>query len=422
VAKIQAAAWGPGSGKIRDFETVTGQKFKNDLNVLAKVLVDYHPTYGLKVTVLDVDPNFTLGKIEQQRQETLQRLLTECADFIYKSGENYSTTNNRLSFPTVIQNIAIVTSSNSAGYQDFQHTLDNNSYEYKFQCDTYFTVVQGEHNAEQIHQRLLEVFQSEKNYDAVVILRGGGASTDFLIFDTFLLGKIVAKFPIPIITGIGHQKNETIVDLMAHSPTKTPTRAAELIIAHNRNFEERILRAQKNIIIKTQQLLSVNSQTLAYLHNTVIHSTRNLLQEHREQLQEYKSSTVNNTRSILFSNQRELMATANNLSVLPKITVQRKQQELRSVKDSLRVHKKNYFQNRSEQLRHFESMIRMMHPDNILKKGFAILMKDHKIISTSEHLHEGNELKIILSASEITTTITKIKSTDGKKTDVPGSL
>src|SRR5690606_10348650 len=143
--------------------------------------------------------------------------------------------------------------------------------------DTYFTKVQGELNSKVLLLRLIEIYESRTVYDAVVIIRGGGSQSDFLLFDNYELSRAVAKFPIPVITGIGHQKNETIVDLMSHTATKTPTKAAELIISHNRNFEERLLQLQQIIVIKTQRMFSVNNQVLSQLKSIIVNETLTLL-------------------------------------------------------------------------------------------------------------------------------------------------
>jgi len=233
IAKAEAVAWKAGSVKIRDFERITGQPFKNDIQVLAKVAVDYNPLHGLKLTLVDIDINFTIGALEQQKQEILLRLLTECPDYIRRVGDQYLTLNKQLQLNAVIQKIALIGSGSSAGYEDFVHTLQNNAYQYRFTIDNYFTAVQGQANASMVRQQLIAIYNSHIAYDAVVIIRGGGAQTDFLLFDTFILGQAVAKFPIPVITGIGHQRNETIVDMLAHSPTNAPTKAAEFIILTN---------------------------------------------------------------------------------------------------------------------------------------------------------------------------------------------
>ncbi|MEJ0034272.1 MAG: exodeoxyribonuclease VII large subunit [Bacteroidota bacterium] len=220
IAQIRGKAWGFGSERIEQFEKQTGQRFTNNINVLVNVSVEYHPVYGLQVNLIDIDPAFTLGVLEQQRLAVLEDLVSKNPDFIRKHGDRYITRNNQLKFGAVIQKIAIISSKTSAGAEDFLHTLNNNPHGYQFSIDNYYTVMQGENNADQFVAKIIEVYNSGRPYDVVVITRGGGAQTDFLIFDNYHVGRAVARFPIPIITGIGHQKNETIADLMAHTSTR----------------------------------------------------------------------------------------------------------------------------------------------------------------------------------------------------------
>ena len=246
LAKISGKSWGSGSSKIREFERITGQKFSNNINVLVRVKVNYHIVFGLSLDIQDIDTNFTIGVLEQQRQATLASLVANNPDVITRVGDRYITRNARLPLPMIIQRIAVVSSKTSAGNEDFKHTLLNNPYGYKFEIHDYHTVVQNEINAQQFLERLIDVFKSNIPFDAVVINRGGGSQTDFLIFDNYKIGLAVARFPMPIITGIGHQKNETITDLMAHTQTKTPTKAAEFIITHNRHLRRCNSKFSKN--------------------------------------------------------------------------------------------------------------------------------------------------------------------------------
>lgn len=339
VAKVDAVAWRVGASKIKIFEETTGQRFQNGLNVLVRVTVSFSPEYGLKLTLIDIDVNFTIGALERQKQEILLRLETECADFIQKIGDRYITRNNQLDFGLTIQKIALITSNNTAGFEDFVHTLQNNPYGYAFYLDYYFTPVQGENNAHLIRQILVDIYKSSKAYDAVVIIRGGGSQTDFLIFETFALGQIVAKFPIPIITGIGHQRNETIVDIMAHSPTKTPTKAAEYIIAHNAGFEEQLLGARKLIANRAQQQIWSKIQAL----DPMVANIRN-----------YSKMYIN--------------------------------------------HQKGY-------LEHFSSVVAMMNPEHILRKGFAILYINGKIAADAKQIAEGDTVTISMTDTLMEATI-----------------
>ncbi|CAL1519311.1 exodeoxyribonuclease VII large subunit [Chitinophaga sp. MM2321] len=418
VAKVSAVAWGNGAIRIREFETVTGQQFKNDIHVLIRVAVSYHQVHGLQITLLDIDTSFTVGLLEQQKQQTLIRLTTECASFIRKVGDQYITRNNQLAFGAVIQQIAVITSGNSAGYQDFRHTLDHNRFGYTFKIDTYFTVVQGENKAELVQQRLIDIYNSRVPYDAVVIIRGGGAQTDFLLFDTFILGRAVAKFPIPVITGIGHQKNETITDMMAHSPTKTPTKAAELIIAHNKSFEDAVVGIQQTILIKSQQLFSGHFQALASLNAAVINQSRTILNTHKEVLHGYNSAVLNASRSILLNRHRELISVSNAVLSKPRIIVAGKQNDLANLLGNLRSFNRLYTQRKRGELAHYETLFKLMSPVNILKRGFAIIYQDKKIINNALSLSPGSQISVLLQDAELEATITAKNIKDEPGTDL----
>src|SRR5690606_8737730 len=180
----------------------------------------------------------SLGNLERLRKETLRRLLQENPDHVALVDDQYITRNKQLRLNCVIQRIALIGSPRSEGYTDFVHTIDHNQFGYRFAIDYYYSAVQGVSAEQELVSTLIKVYEKSKDvpYDCVVITRGGGAKTDFLVFDTYALSRVVARFPIPIITGIGHHKDVSIVDMMAHTLTKTPTKAAEFILAHNRAF------------------------------------------------------------------------------------------------------------------------------------------------------------------------------------------
>lgn len=383
MAKVAGRAWGNASLNISNFEKATGQKFKNDINVLIQVSVQYNPSFGLQLNLLDIDTNFTLGLFEQQRKETLERLLRENQAFIKKAGDGYITRNSELVLSQVIQRIAVISSDTSAGFQDFKHTLEHNPFGYKFRIDDYFALVQGDGNAKQFLSRIIEVFESQKPYDALVIIRGGGAQTDFLIFDNYELNRAIAKFPIPVITGIGHQKNETIADLMAHTSTKTPTKAAEFIIAHNRSFEDNLIGTQKMILIKTYQMINHHKDRLVRLNQITINTTRNLLHEHHKNIMNLSGMVLTNPR-IIISNRRK---------------------DLSNLQLNLQSYSKLYFLNKTAHIAHFESVMRIMSPQNILNKGFAIIKVDGKIAGNADQIDVGTALTVRLANAEIKTIV-----------------
>ncbi|MGN6509121.1 MAG: exodeoxyribonuclease VII large subunit [Chitinophaga sp.] len=417
IAKIAGQAWGTGSSRIRDFEQVTGQRFTNNINVLIRVNVTFHNVYGLSLELVDIDTNFTLGVLEQQRQATLAALV-ENNDFIQKDGDRYITRNNQLKLPAVIQQIAVISSSTSAGGEDFKHTLQNNPFGYLFFVDDYHTVVQGENNAEQFLSKLIEVFRSQKKYDAVVITRGGGAQTDFLIFDNYHIGRAVAKFPIPVITGIGHQKNETITDLMAHTKTKTPTKAAEFIIAHNRAYEDAVLAFQKSILIRSQQLFSMHFQSLSVLNSVIVNKTRDLIGNYKDNLVQINQVTINTSKSILFNTRNALVNMSSQILSRPKIIVYNRLNDLQHTVSNLKSFNTIFLKKQQNYLNHYITVIKMMSPANILKKGFAIVKTDNRITSDPDDIKVGSDIEIILSGTKIRSAVKQKSTYDGTEFDL----
>ena len=383
VAKIAGRAWGTAAVHISNFEKTTGQKFKNDINVLVQVSVQYHPAFGIQLNLIDIDTNFTLGQFEQLRNATLAKLVAENPSFIRKSDGRYITRNSELSFKMAIQEIAVISSATSAGYQDFEHTLLNNSFKYSFKLDLYLAKVQGEENAKPFLEKLIEVFNAKKDYDAVVIIRGGGAQSDFLLFDNYELSRAIAKFPIPVITGIGHQKNETIVDLMAHTATKTPTKVAEFIIAHNRSFEDDLIRIQKTMIIKSQQLFAY------YLR----------------ELNDLKTHFLKDVLRLLNDNHRNISILSGIIKNKPGMQLSNEHKNIDNLLGSLKAFNNIFIAHEKVNLQHYQSLVNLMSPQNILNKGFAILKLDGKIISNPESIMPGNELTIQLSTAEINTVV-----------------
>ena len=383
LAKVAGRAWGNASLNITNFEKATGQKFKNDINVLVQVSVQYNPAFGLQLNLLDIDTNFTLGLFEQQRKETLERLLRDNPGFIQKAGDRYLTRNNSLTFRPVIQRIAVISSDTSAGFQDFRHSLEHNPFGYKFEIDDYFALVQGDGNAKQFLAQIIAVYESKKPYDALIIIRGGGSQTDFLLYDNYELNRAIAKFPIPVITGIGHQKNETIADLMAHTSTKTPTKAAEFIISHNRNFEDRLTDIQKMILIKTYQMIN----------------------HHKDRLVQLNQSTINTSRHLLHGHHNHILQLSGLILTNPRILISNKRKDLSNLTQNMQSYSRMYFLNKTGNIAHFQSVMRIMSPQNILNKGFAILKVNGKITSNADLISVGEELTIRLADSEIKTTV-----------------
>jgi exodeoxyribonuclease VII large subunit len=241
------------------------------------------------------------------------------------------------------------------------------------------------------------VFTSGKPYDAVVIIRGGGSPTDFLVFDTFVLGQVTAKFPIPIITGIGHQHNETIVDLMAHTPLKTPTKVAEFLIAHNRAFEDKVQLLQHRILMKAQQWLADEKAELVTTEHHLLHEAQASLHRYR----------------------RELDSISHEFTLKPSMVFNSQRKDLLNINHQLQFSSYRFLSHERDELKGLEKLFQVLHPSSILKRGFALVSYQGQITTNADLLPVGADINVLLNNTNFTTTIKdKYPADEREKTDL----
>lgn len=415
LVSIKANAWADSVNKIKGFERATGQKFTNDIQVLIKVSVDYSGKYGLKLNFLDIDHNYTIGNLEKQRQETLQRLLAGNPDHIRLVDGEYVTYNKLLSINPVVQNIALISSSNAEGHKDFLKVLKENQFKYLFFIDEYLTQVQGESAAPQMVSKLVEIYNSHKPYDAVVIVRGGGTATDFLMFDTYNLSRAVARFPIPVITGIGHTGNQCIVDLMAYKAAIAPTKAAELIIAHNRSFEEKVINFQKSIMSKTNELTARHQIYLNNINSTIIAKAKDILNENAQTLSHLNSLIVAGTNNLLIHHKERLQPLLNRIIRKTVLMIDNSKFAIEKYIYTINVSAVNLLKDRQYNLNYYIQLIKHLSPSNVLKRGYSLIYQNGRIVKDPSTLQRGAEITNILYDTEITSTVKDKKKSNEQR-------
>jgi exodeoxyribonuclease VII large subunit len=244
-AEMKAVFWSNTYGEIEKFENTTKQIFKNGIEIICKVKIRFHKVYGFNLDVLQIDIAHTIGSLELLRQQTIERLLKENPKTIQLYDGVFKTFNNRLPLPLVIKSIALITAPNSDGQRDFLQETLKNKYGYSFEVKEFLTTIQGDNAHKLILEQLKLIENSKIQFDVVAIVRGGGSQTDFKPFDDYDLSQYVANFPIPVFTGIGHDRNQSIVDLMAREQ-KTPTKVASLFVECNFEFENKLIELKTN--------------------------------------------------------------------------------------------------------------------------------------------------------------------------------
>jgi exodeoxyribonuclease VII large subunit len=259
-AKVAATIWEYAFRLIRaHFESSTGQALAAGMKVMVKVAVQYHPVYGLSANIIDIEPAYTVGRIAMQRHHTIAQLE---ADGVFHM-------NQELPLPELPQRIAVISSEQAAGYEDFLHQLCENDHGYAFHVTLFPSLMQGEKAAQNIIAALDRIDEYRDAFDAVVIIRGGGAVADLMCFDDYALAAHVAQFPLPILTGIGHNKDESVVDMVAHQALKTPTAVAGFLI---------------NCLLAEDTLLKKYSTVLSDLARRILHDERKILDAHQHHL------------------------------------------------------------------------------------------------------------------------------------------
>ena len=281
VARARITCWARNYNMLRlRFQKEAGETLRKGLQVKLLVQVNFHEQYGYSLNVLDIDSTFTLGDLAKRRREILQQL--------EKDGILHD--NQELPLPRLLRRIAVVSSSTAAGYGDFCHQLEQNEYGFHFDVELFPAVMQGEHVPESIISAL-EAILSEPPFDLVVIIRGGGASSDLSDFDSYELAACIAQYPLPVLTGIGHERDETVLDFVAHTRVKTPTAAAAFIIEHQAeeaalldDLYLRITHSAEERILREKQRLEHQKAVLPLLFTNLIQGRQNGLQLLRQRL------------------------------------------------------------------------------------------------------------------------------------------
>lgn len=290
VARASAKCWRQTWQVLQPhFERVTGQPLHTGLKVLMRVYAQYHEAYGFSWIVTDIDPTYTIGDMERKRQEIIRQLKEEGVFDMQRE----------LRIPLFAQRIAVISAAGAAGYGDFCRQLEENEYCFKFEVTLFPAIMQGEQVEKSIIAALNNIYShsaestQQRAFDCVVIIRGGGATADLSGFDTLALAENVAQFPLPIITGIGHDRDESILDMVSNTRVKTPTAAAALLIDNLRQVLERLNNAQQrismvgHIIIDARHRIEMLQQRLSVAMERIMTNQKHRLSQIELLLQGY---------------------------------------------------------------------------------------------------------------------------------------
>ncbi len=397
-AQVKAILWSDEYIKINQrFLEVLNEPLKDGIKILFLARITFDPAHGLALRILDIDASFTLGDLQKEKQQTIERLKSE--GLWHK--------NKSLKLPLLPQRIALISVESSKGYADFIKVIEGNSWNYKFFHFLFPSILQGEKAVDGIILQLQRIKKAINHFDVVAIIRGGGGDVGLSCFNNYDLAKEIAVFPIPVFTGIGHATNETVVEMAAHSNGITPTKVAELLLQHFHNFSIPVQRAKEKIVEQAKRMLreqktAVNSQAKFFrsVSANVISSNKNTLRENESFLQQSLKGIIKDEFAVLkavsSSLSKDVFFYCNNR----KTEIGRLQKELEN-KNRIELMKQKSL------LEMTEKSIRMLHPDNVLKRGYSITFKNGRVLKNEEEVAEGDEIRSRLYSGEIRSIVQK---------------
>ena len=377
IAKASAKCWASKWMIVRPyFERTTGQHLHAGMKVLLKVYPQFHEAYGFSWIVTDIDPTYTLGDMARKRQEIIRQLKEEGVFDLQKE----------LHLPLFCQRIAVISSQTAAGYGDFCNQLSDNPYGFKFQTRLFPAIMQGEGVEQSIIAALERIFSEYSDFsdhsentvppfDCVVIIRGGGATSDMSGFDTLALAENVANFPLPIITGIGHDRDESILDMVSHTRVKTPTAAATLLIDHLKIVHDAINNAQESITLFTRQKLSTLNSQLSTLQEMLPKLFTIVKTRQEACIESLYMRILSCIRETVISSLGKINAFETRLPILTD-------RRLMTEKHRLQL---------------MEEKAKNLDPTLLLQRGYSITTKNGKVVRYVEELQIGDDLETHLA-------------------------
>lgn len=390
VAKARATIWRQNYVMINShFERATQQRLAPGIKVLVFASVTFHELYGFSLNIVDIDPTYTLGDLAQRRNEIINQL----------KEDGVIDLNKELPLPRVVKNIAVISSETAAGYGDFCNQLEQSGFDFHIQL--FPATMQGNKVEDSIIAALNTIAAEQEKWEVVVIIRGGGATADLNGFDSYLLAANVAQFPLPVLTGIGHERDDTIIDLVAHTRLKTPTAVATFLIERRGN-ELAILQTLTERLGRAIQLRMVNEQSeWESLRQRYQYAVQQQIHLHRQQFDRLAHRFELASTHYVEHQRKALMRSSMRLEAYAQQLLQNEWQQLRPYAQRLQLATDRLLLQQKHQLGLLQRSIKLAGPERILAMGFSITTHQGKAVRDASTLQAGDELTTTFAKGKV---------------------
>lgn len=400
IAKARGSIWVNRWKLLKPFfELETKQKFTSGIKVLVEVSIEFHELYGYSLVVNDIDPSYTLGDMARNRAEILKRL----------QEEGVKDMNKELDMAPLPNRIAIISSSTAAGYGDFMNQLENNERGYPFYTHLFPAVMQGSQTEASIIDALNRIFKHIDLFDAVVIIRGGGATSDLNSFDSYLLALNCAQFPLPLIVGIGHERDETVLDSIAHTRVKTPTAAAEYLISRMDEAYEEVLDLENTINDEVNHLLEMESRKLALLTERIPLMVQQRLDREKSKLEVMQTTISSRVTRFLGDEKNRLQLLSGRIPQMAENLIASRRMRLEFLEENILRAVPQQIERAQRDLENLEKIVELASPEAILKKGYSLTLVNGKAVKHASELRRGDRITTLLPDGQAESIITDLK-------------
>ena len=399
VAQITGTIWKQQLERINTkFIEVVKEPLKEGTTLLLLVKINYSETFGLGLQILDIDPSFSLGELQKQREETLRKL----------AKEGLLNLNQKLHFPLLPKRVAIISADSSKGLSDFMQVLQENEKSYFIFTHLFNAYLQGDVAVQSIISALKKIKRVKDHFDIVIIVRGGGAEVGMTCYNNYDLCKAIAEFPLPVLTGIGHSTNLNVAEMVSFRNEITPTKLAEFLLQTFREFEQETKRLNREMIAHSLQLIDktkqdFNGQVRVFKHAS-LRFTDSLKNELNQQIIELK----NTTRYFLKNENDAILSLKNDYRIVTKEIITAERNTLSLISKPIKGSLLHFFERKESDLEQLEKTINILNPSNVLQRGYSLTLLNGKILSTKNKPKKGD---LIESKTNSLTLFSRVEKT-----------
>lgn len=401
VAQISSSIWKQNLQRINhQFISIVKEPLKEGSTLLLNAKIAFSETYGISLQILDIDPSYSLGELQKERQETLLKL----------EKEGLINRNQKLNFPLLPQRIAIISADTSKGLSDFMKVLNQNSWDYCFFTMLFQAYLQGDAAIDSIQNQLRQIEKVKDHFDVVVIVRGGGGEVGLSCYNNFELCRAIAQFPLPILTGIGHSTNFTVAEMISYRNAITPTELADFLIQSFHEFSVPVKEANEKVLRYSKLLIDNNTVQFEHVLKSFQLSTKQNLIRHQNNLKTTSHQFNAKTELVLHKSNQEINHIQINFQKSLKRGFLENRRTLSDIQSVIQQQTLKNIDQKQNELIQIQRSIDLLNPKNVMKRGYTVTRFNGKSVSKSNSPHIGDELEIEGYDLSLTVTTAKINT------------